>query len=108
MKQVEKSVSVELYHHVVMYLNHTYFGACFDSGFYVRGLTIVLPSSASEFNDIWTDVFGANDKIRVAVLGVNGRGTDHIAGFMNLPDVEVACLCDPDLVNLIPFRIENR
>ena len=46
------------------------------------------------------NAFGANDKIRVAVLGVNGRGTDHIAGFMNLPDVEVACLCDPDLVVL--------
>ena len=46
------------------------------------------------------NVFGANDKIRVAVLGVNGRGTNHIQGFSNLPDVEVACLCDPDLVVL--------
>ena len=46
------------------------------------------------------NVFGANDKIRLAVLGVNGRGTDHIAGFMKLPDVEVTCLCDPDLVVL--------
>ncbi|HNY15743.1 MAG TPA: Gfo/Idh/MocA family oxidoreductase, partial [Bacteroidales bacterium] len=45
-------------------------------------------------------VFGANDKVRVAVLGVNGRGTTHIEGYMNLPDVEVACLCDPDLVVL--------
>jgi predicted dehydrogenase len=36
----------------------------------------------------------------MAVLGVNGRGTAHIEGFMNLPDVEVACLCDPDLVVL--------
>lgn len=46
------------------------------------------------------NVFGSNDKIRVAVLGVNGRGTTHIEGYMNLPDVEVACLCDPDLVIL--------
>ena len=45
-------------------------------------------------------VFGANDKVRVAVLGVNGRGTNHIEGYMNLPDVEVACLCDPDLIIL--------
>ncbi len=44
--------------------------------------------------------FGANDKVRIAVLGVNGRGTSHIEGFMDLPDVEVACLCDPDLVVL--------
>ena len=46
------------------------------------------------------NVFGANDKVRIAVLGVNNRGTDHIEGFSNLPDVEVACLCDPDLVVL--------
>lgn len=39
---------------------------------------------------------GANDKIRIAVLGVNGRGKDHIKGFMSQPDAEVVMLCDPD------------
>jgi len=39
---------------------------------------------------------GANDKIRVAVLGVNGRGRNHIRGYMNLENVEVVTLCDPD------------
>ena len=38
----------------------------------------------------------ANDKIRIAVLGVNGRGKDHIKGFQSQPDAEVAILCDPD------------
>jgi predicted dehydrogenase len=38
----------------------------------------------------------ANDKIRVAVLGVNGRGKDHIKGFQSQPGVEVVMLCDPD------------
>jgi hypothetical protein len=38
----------------------------------------------------------ANDKVRVAVLGVNGRGRDHIGGIMPLPDAEVVMLCDPD------------
>lgn len=42
-------------------------------------------------------VFGANDRIRVAVLGVNGRGRNHIKGFMGLENVEVVTLCDPDL-----------
>ena len=41
-------------------------------------------------------VFGANDKVRVAVLGVHGRGKSHIKGFMNLENVEVVTLCDPD------------
>ncbi|MCP9769454.1 gfo/Idh/MocA family oxidoreductase [Lacihabitans sp. LS3-19] len=44
--------------------------------------------------------FGANDRLRVAVIGVNGRGKDHIKGFMNLPNVEVATLCDVDKVVL--------
>jgi len=41
-----------------------------------------------------------SDKIRVAVLGVNGRGQDHIRGIMPLPDAEVVMLCDPDMVVL--------
>jgi predicted dehydrogenase len=40
--------------------------------------------------------FGANDRIRAAVLGVNGRGKNHIEGMQRLDNVEIACLCDPD------------
>lgn len=39
----------------------------------------------------------ASDRIRIAVLGVNGRGKDHIKGIMSQPDAEVVMLCDPDL-----------
>ena len=42
------------------------------------------------------NVFGANDTIRAAVLGVNGRGKGHIESLMNLENVEVVTLCDPD------------
>jgi len=38
----------------------------------------------------------ASDKVRVAVLGVNGRGTDHIQGIQAQPDAEVVLICDPD------------
>jgi predicted dehydrogenase len=44
--------------------------------------------------------FGPNDTIRAAVLGLNGRGTTHIGGFMGTPGVKVAVLCDPDRVVL--------
>ncbi|MGB4293373.1 MAG: Gfo/Idh/MocA family oxidoreductase [Bacteroidales bacterium] len=44
--------------------------------------------------------FGAADRITVAVLGVNGRGVNHIDGFSRLEGVEVVALCDPDLVVL--------
>lgn len=54
----------------------------------VMAIPTIIPSKA----------FGANDRLRVAVLGVNGRGKDHIQGFMKLDNVEVAILCDPDNV----------
>jgi predicted dehydrogenase len=38
----------------------------------------------------------ANDTIRVAVLGVNGQGWNHVGGYQKLRNVEVAILCDPD------------
>jgi predicted dehydrogenase len=41
-------------------------------------------------------VAGANDTIRVGVVGIGGRGADHIQGFHKLPGVEVAALCDVD------------
>lgn len=39
----------------------------------------------------------ANDKLRIAVIGTNGRGKDHIQGIMQQPDAEVVTLCDVDL-----------
>ncbi|WP_321474891.1 Gfo/Idh/MocA family oxidoreductase [uncultured Paludibaculum sp.] len=39
----------------------------------------------------------ANDKLRIAVIGTNGRGKDHIQGIMSQPDAEVVTLCDVDL-----------
>lgn len=54
----------------------------------VLGIPTLVPARA----------FGANDRIRVAVLGVNGRGQDHISGFQKIENVEVATLCDADSV----------
>ena len=42
-------------------------------------------------------VIGANDKIRVAVLGVNGRGQSHMYGLQPIDNVEVTTFVDPDL-----------
>ncbi|HUW20370.1 MAG TPA: Gfo/Idh/MocA family oxidoreductase [Sedimentisphaerales bacterium] len=41
-------------------------------------------------------VFGANDDIRVAVVGFRGKGAQHIEVFRNLAGVRVAALCDVD------------
>src|SRR5437763_15934355 len=41
-------------------------------------------------------VFGANDRVRVAVCGLNSRGKDHLDAFSRVPNVEIAALCDVD------------
>ena len=41
-------------------------------------------------------VLGANSRIRVAVMGVNGRGMRHLQAYVDQPNVEVAYVCDVD------------
>ena len=41
-------------------------------------------------------VIGANDTIRVAVAGLNGRGGSHVDEYVKMPDVAIAYLVDPD------------
>lgn len=42
-------------------------------------------------------IIGANDTVRVAVVGLNGHGKDnHIPSFKRIPGVAIAALCDVD------------
>jgi predicted dehydrogenase len=41
-------------------------------------------------------VRGANDEIRVAVVGINGRGGSHISAFGDMKGVRLVALCDVD------------
>ena len=50
-------------------------------------------------------VFGANDRLRIAVAGVNGRGSSHIGGWLEQPNVEIAYLIDPDR-NVLEGRLK--
>lgn len=50
-------------------------------------------------------VGGANNRVRVAVVGIRGMGFGHIKGYAGLKDVEVAALCDVD-ENLFAERIK--
>jgi predicted dehydrogenase len=55
---------------------------------------VAVASTAAKAAD---SIVGANDTVRVAVLGVNGRGQDHIRGLQPQDNVEVTTLVDPDL-----------
>lgn len=37
-----------------------------------------------------------NERLRVAVLGLNGRGQSHLGGFGGRKDCEIVAVCDPD------------
>ena len=41
-------------------------------------------------------VLGANDRVRVAICGLHGRGEDHIRDYAALKDAEIAAVCDVD------------
>ena len=44
----------------------------------------------------YQDILGANEKIRIGVIGVNSRGKALAQGFAKLPDCEVTYICDVD------------
>jgi predicted dehydrogenase len=46
------------------------------------------PASAS--------ILGANDRFRVAICGLNGRGGSHVDSYVDEDNVEIAYLVDPD------------
>src|SRR4051812_20877831 len=41
-------------------------------------------------------ILGANDRVRVALCGVRGRGLDHLKNYSQLKNVEIAAICDID------------
>lgn len=48
----------------------------------------------------WAQVTGANSDIRVAVIGLNGRGKQHLTSLARLPGVRLVAICDVDLLVL--------
>jgi predicted dehydrogenase len=57
----------------------------------VAGSTFVISGTKASGN-----VIGANDRVRIGVAGVNGRGGQHISAWKGQKNVEIAALIDPD------------
>ena len=47
-------------------------------------------ASAAAASRVW----GANDRVNVAIVGIGGRGTNHLNVYSKLPGARVAALCD--------------
>jgi predicted dehydrogenase len=63
----------------------------FLKGSLAAGASLLIGSAPSSAR-----VLGANDRFRIAVAGVNGRGANHIDGWLEQKNVEIAYLIDPD------------
>ncbi|MBQ18835.1 MAG: dehydrogenase [Planctomycetaceae bacterium] len=55
------------------------------------GATFAISGTKSSGN-----IIGANDRLRVAVAGLHGRGRSHYGAYARMKDVEVAYVVDPD------------
>jgi predicted dehydrogenase len=44
----------------------------------------------------WSRVLGSNDDVRVAVIGLNGRGRNHLSSLAKIPGVRIVAICDVD------------
>ncbi len=45
---------------------------------------------------LYSQAAGANEDIRIAVIGFNGRGGDHIANYSKIKGARIVALCDVD------------
>ncbi len=73
---------------------------------FVRNTTAVSAAVLAAPMLLSRSAAGANDRVRVAVIGVNGRGQDHMRGFSKIDNCEVAALCDVD-ANVLAARAKG-
>lgn len=67
----------------------------------VAGGSFLISGTKSSGN-----VLGANDRVRIAVAGLNGRGGAHIGGWKGQQNVEIIALIDPDK-NVLAKRLKS-
>src|SRR5437899_8471696 len=67
--------------------------------FLKTGTKTVAGIAVAERLRTWVEprrVLGANDRVRVAICGLHGRGVNHIERYAALKNAEIAALCDVD------------
>src|SRR3954469_5330827 len=67
-------------------------------GSLVAAAAVSVPSWTAKS---WAAVVGANEDIRIATIGLNGRGTSHTDAFSKMKGVRLVglCGCDVDVPN---------
>jgi len=72
--------------------------------------TFLASSAAAAAGSYSASSAGPNDTLRVAIVGLRGRGRDHVNAYLDEPGVRIAALCDIDesILNRSLRRIESR
>jgi predicted dehydrogenase len=65
-------------------------------GLTAAALANAKPSSAAAAESAAPQPVGPGDKVRVAVIGVNGQGAAHVGEWLQTPEAEVVAICDID------------
>jgi predicted dehydrogenase len=58
------------------------------------GVGLGLAQNLTAFNILKS--YPAQDKFKIAVMGVNSRGLDHVRAYLSQPNAEIAYICDVD------------
>jgi predicted dehydrogenase len=73
----------------------------FGKGATALGASLLITGTRASGN-----IVRANDRLRIAVAGLNGRGKSHISGWLDQENVEIAYLIDPDQ-NVLDRSLKN-
>jgi predicted dehydrogenase len=57
-----------------------------------------IPVAAASLSLGAQRILGANDRVSVAIIGLGGRGNDHLTEYLNMSGVRIAAICDVDPV----------
>ena len=63
---------------------------------FLKGSLAAAGAASSLSLPAWSRILGANDDIRVGVIGFRSQGSGHIDRFLKMPGVRVVALCDVD------------
>ncbi len=77
-------------------------------------LAATAPAHADAEEEKEAEKVSPNEVVRLAVIGLGGRGPEHLRGFSHLKDVKITALCDVDAGHLaqgrkaVPFDSEPK
>jgi predicted dehydrogenase len=64
---------------------------------FVKQTAMAAGAAVAPLGAVWSKPIGANDDIRVAIVGFNGHGYGmHMESYLKMPGVRIVALCDPD------------